>query len=178
MGSTPHGITNFYHGVLSSTACGNIFPTGSVSAFATPSCPVGWIKTDGSAISRASNKCLFDTIGVTHGSGNGSTTFNIPNYRGRFLRGTAEGSANDPDRGSRSAMAAGGNVGDRVGSTQSDLIASHSHYYVNYPGYAGADANNPSRGDFGGNANGTSFSSTGGNETRPENAYVLFCIKL
>lgn len=55
-----------------------------------------------------------------YGTGDGSTTFNLPDYRGRFIRGRANGSANDPDRASRTAANTGGNTGDAVGSVQTN----------------------------------------------------------
>lgn len=49
--------------------------------------PSGFLKCDGSAISRTSYSNLFANIGTTYGSGDGSTTFQIPDFRGKFLRG-------------------------------------------------------------------------------------------
>lgn len=163
------------------TTCDGVIPSGMVQAFARATCPIGWIKADGSAVSRTTKECLFLAIGTSHGRGDNSTTFNVPDYRGRFLRGVSEGSGLDPDANSRTAMATGGNTGNAVGSVQGDVFGSHSHSYTNYPSYnlgsIGADANNPSRGNFGGGANGTTSGASGGNETRPKNANVVFCVK-
>lgn len=49
----------------------------------------GWLPCDGAAISRAAFPDLFTAIGISHGQGDGSTTFNVPNYQNRFLRGAA-----------------------------------------------------------------------------------------
>lgn len=49
--------------------------------------PLGWIVCDGRALDRTKYKDLFSVIGSTYGSGNGYSTFNIPNYSGRFLFG-------------------------------------------------------------------------------------------
>jgi hypothetical protein len=51
---------------------------GMVMAFAGTSAPAGWLKCDGSAISRTTYAALFNVIGTTYGTGNGSTTFNLP----------------------------------------------------------------------------------------------------
>lgn len=51
---------------------------GMVAPFAGTSAPAGWLKCDGSAISRTTYSALFDVIGTTYGSGDGSTTFNLP----------------------------------------------------------------------------------------------------
>ena len=51
---------------------------GMVMAFAGTSAPSGWLKCDGSAISRTTYAKLFAAIGTTYGTGDGSTTFNLP----------------------------------------------------------------------------------------------------
>lgn len=63
-------------------------PIGSITAYTLATSPPGWLICDGSAISRTEYASLFAVIGVTFGAGNNSTTFNIPNYQGAFLRGT------------------------------------------------------------------------------------------
>lgn len=61
-------------------------PVGTVLNFAGPagSIPAGWIACDGSAVSRSTYATLFSVIGTTYGSGNGSTTFNLPDIDGTF----------------------------------------------------------------------------------------------
>ena len=54
-------------------------PTGSIIAFAGNTLPDGYLSCDGSQVSRTTYKKLFDVIGTTYGSGDGSTTFNLPN---------------------------------------------------------------------------------------------------
>ena len=58
-------------------------PVGSISLFAGTTAPNGWLICDGSAVSRTTYADLFSLIGTTYGSGDGSTTFNIPNLKGR-----------------------------------------------------------------------------------------------
>ena len=96
---------------------------GSVMAFALAAEPTGYLFCDGRAVSRTTYNELFTIIGVTHGSGNGATTFNLPDYRGRFLRGVDGVAGNDPDKASRTSMAAGGNTGNNVGSIQGQATA-------------------------------------------------------
>ena len=55
-----------------------LVPSGAVSAFAGTTAPTGWLKCDGSAISRTTYSALFNVIGTTYGTGDGSTTFNLP----------------------------------------------------------------------------------------------------
>lgn len=72
------------------------FPIGGMVGFGGSIAPQGWLICDGRAVSRTKYKKLFDTIGVTYGEGDGSTTFNIPNPKGRVLVGldTSQGEFN------------------------------------------------------------------------------------
>ncbi len=84
-------ITNFtpkttfhavdYNDLTSTTAIAA--PAGIVSAFAGKTAPSGWLKCDGSAVSRTRYATLFAAIGTLYGAGDGSTTFNLPNLIGR-----------------------------------------------------------------------------------------------
>ena len=65
-------------------------PAGFVAAWPAYEAPSGWLVCDGSAISRATYDDLFAAIGTTFGEGNGSTTFELPDFRGDFLRGSLE----------------------------------------------------------------------------------------
>src|SRR5580692_10411038 len=80
-------------------------PSGAVMAFAGASAPEGWLVCDGSAVSRTQYATLFAAIGTAHGSGDGTTTFQLPDYRGRFLRGVDDGQGRDPDAATRTAAA-------------------------------------------------------------------------
>lgn len=63
--------------------------TGAIVAFGGSTAPVGWLICDGSAISRTKYADLFAVIGTTYGSGDGSTTFNLPDANnGQILAGT------------------------------------------------------------------------------------------
>ena len=62
---------------------------GAVVAFAGSTSPAGWLLCDGSAVSRADYAALFSVIGTTYGSGDGSTTFNLPNLVDKFVEGSA-----------------------------------------------------------------------------------------
>ena len=67
--------------------------------------PNGWLFCDGHAVSRAAYSNLFAVLGTSAGAGDGTTSFNLPDYRGYFLRGQDQGSGHDPDVASRSSMA-------------------------------------------------------------------------
>lgn len=66
-----------------------LIPTGCVQAFAGATTPQGWLLCDGSAVSRTDYADLYAVIGDTYGSGDGSTTFNLPNLVDKFVEGSA-----------------------------------------------------------------------------------------
>ena len=66
---------------------GDTLPIGSIIAFDSDTIPKGWLLCDGRAVSRTKYAELFKAIGTKHGSGDGSTTFNLPNPKGRTLVG-------------------------------------------------------------------------------------------
>lgn len=87
-------------------------PSGSLQMFAGTTAPSGWIMCDGSAISRTTYAALFAVVGTTYGVGDGSTTFNLPDLRGEFVRGL-------DDMGT-GAGARGVDSGRGLGTAQSD----------------------------------------------------------
>jgi microcystin-dependent protein len=94
-------------------------PSGSLVDYAGTSAPDGWLMCDGRAVSRSVYASLFTAIGISYGAGDGSTTFNIPDFRGRFARymdnmGTAQGAASR-------------DTGRIHGSTQADAMQDHTH---------------------------------------------------
>ena len=70
-------------------------PVGSIQAYGGTAAPSGWLICDGRAISRTSYKELFQAIGISFGEGDGSTTFNIPDLRGRTTIGNGLGTASN-----------------------------------------------------------------------------------
>lgn len=134
---------------------------GMVGHFARSSAPNGWLKANGAAVSRTAYTALFAAIGTTFGSGDGSTTFNLPDLRGEFVRGWDDG--RDMDSG-------------RVfGSAQLDDFKSHTHTFQK------SSSSNNTAGSFVTTANNGSVTvtttGTGGTETRPRNVALLACIK-
>ena len=59
-------------------------PSGSVTQFAGSTAPSGWLSCDGTTVSRTTYAALFAVIGTTYGAGDGSTTFSLPNMKGRI----------------------------------------------------------------------------------------------
>jgi microcystin-dependent protein len=68
-------------------------PVGTILSFASATAPSGYLVCDGSAVSRTTYSDLFTVIGTTWGAGDGSTTFNIPDLRGRTQIGSGQGSS-------------------------------------------------------------------------------------
>jgi microcystin-dependent protein len=162
---------------------------GEIKAFAGNVDGAAYLACDGSAVNRGSYSELFRAIGTTHGQGDGSTTFNLPDYRGRFLRGVDAGSGNDPDAATRTAMNTGGNTGNTVGSVQADENLLHGHLFrmgsgTGAGGYVGGlvtdNGVQKTSTDHTGAASATDgdqIAGSGGSESRPKNAYVNYGIR-
>ncbi len=111
------------------TAVQAVVPTGAILPWAGPptSIPEGFLLCDGAEVSRATYARLFTAIGIGHGGGDGTSTFNLPDYRGRFLRGVDMGATRDPNAAARAApqplASSVGNSGDAVGSVQGAATA-------------------------------------------------------
>jgi len=152
-------------------------PPGTIVAYGGNNLPAGWFWCDGSPHDRTAYSALFNAIGTSFGNP-GGTLFNVPDLRGRFLRGKDASAGNDPDSGSRTALQAGGATGDAVGSYQADEFKTHKHS-VPTDGVAGADwpaltytsASDENYWDSPGTGE------VGGSETRPKNVYVNYIIK-
>ncbi|QDP60426.1 MAG: putative tail fiber protein [Prokaryotic dsDNA virus sp.] len=189
--SALHAVTKQYVDV-------SLAPIGSVVAMATSTLPSGYLKCNGAAISRSTYSDLFATIGTTFGAGNGSTTFNLPDLRGEFIRGW------DDSRGIDS--------GRNFGSQQFDELKSHNHtglalsagshnhlggipYPTSYDparypygqggttrlGFSAGNFTNSAKSTFtsteGAHTHTLSINSTGGTETRPRNVALMYVIK-
>lgn len=94
-------------------------PVGSILATARSTAPDGWLLCDGSAVSRSTYAALFAAIGTTFGSGNGSTTFNLPDLRGRVIAGIDSSQAEFDARGETG--------GAKTHTLTSAQMPSHSH---------------------------------------------------
>jgi hypothetical protein len=94
-------------------------PSGAMVDFAGTEAPAGWLMCDGSAVSRTVYASLFAAVGSSYGAGDGSTTFNLPDFRGRFARYN--------DNMGTVAGAAGRDTGRAHGSSQADAMQGHYH---------------------------------------------------
>lgn len=154
----------------------NNLPAGSIIIWPTENVPDGYLECDGSSLSQATYADLYSEIGDRYGSGGGN--FNIPDYRGYFLRGWDHGAGNDPDSASRTDRG-DTTTGDNVGTKQADELESHRHdvyQYRNINQYASGSGN-----DYYNLSSSSNWDVvtgyTGGNETRPKNINVMWCIK-
>ncbi|WP_321312784.1 tail fiber protein [Halarcobacter sp.] len=137
----------------------SVVPIGFIMINPTPSIPSGFLECNGAAVSRAAYSALYSKIGTRYGSGNGSTTFNLPDLRGEFIRGYDHGRGVDSGRG--------------LGSFQVDTFKKHSHSVYTLLGSGSGVAGSPI-GQVRGNRDTTAV---GGNETRPRNIAMMYCIK-
>ena len=104
---------------------GPIMPTGALVPYAGSSAPTGWLLCAGQAVSRTTFAALFANIGTTYGSGDGSTTFNLPDLRGRaiFGRDDMDGTASN-----RITNAVSGITSTTLGAAGGDQrLATHGH---------------------------------------------------
>jgi microcystin-dependent protein len=88
-------------------------PSGSVFCMAVATVPSGYLECNGAAVSRTTYAALFAIIGTAYGTGNGSSTFNLPDLRGEFVRGFDNGRGVDNGRS--------------IASSQSSQFGQHNH---------------------------------------------------
>ena len=194
----PSVITN--GGFLQTDGSGNLsfqivngVPSGSVFCMAVATIPTGYLECNGAAVSRTTYAALFAIIGTTYGTGNGSSTFNIPDLRGEFVRGfdngkgtdsgrsvgTSQGSANLSHGHSVSASVSdpGHNHATSLGNNRVFLVGGSQHVgFGGAGGYPGQDFSMS-------NANtgisvSISQSNAGGGEARPRNIAMMYIIKV
>ncbi|MEQ8822745.1 MAG: tail fiber protein [Filomicrobium sp.] len=118
---------------LSNAISGAFVQTGSIISWPHTTTPTGYLDCDGSAVSRTTYSELFDVIGTSYGSGDGSTTFNLPDYRGMIWRMWDNGAGVDPDAASRTDRG-DGTTGDAVGTRQAEALKDHNHGITNLTG--------------------------------------------
>ena len=158
-----------------------LVPAGTVIHVAMSNAPDGYLAANGSAVSRQTYARLFAAIGTTFGGGDGSTTFNLPDFRGEFIRGWDNGRGVDNGR-QLGSWQRGTLVGgyDDWGNTDIFSLSNHgSNDYgsdkINWDDYSDAETYYHSVGNIYGQ---NSKSSGGYSVTRPRNIALLPCIKI
>jgi hypothetical protein len=176
-------------------------PSGTIITFAGPVCPSGYLTTNGSSVLIASYPnlaaALLNSSGIYVWGSADLTHFNIPDLRGRFLRGIDNGAGIDASSGSRTALYLGGAMGDGVGTFEGQSTAvngmhdtGHIHgnpFGVGYLGWnngGGGPAGALSSAQVGGIPEAVAnqipagaANLAGDAETRPVNAAANFCVK-
>ena len=161
-------------------------PSGAVMYFAMQAAPTGWLKADGSAVSRTQYPALFAAIGTTFGVGDGRTTFNLPDLRGEFVRGWDGGRNIDPERAFGSAQGdairnitgsidTGSNSGHQLfdEATATGALAISRRQWKAWTSDTQDGRNNPAAFDF----DASRVVPTAA-ENRPRNIALLACIKI
>lgn len=164
----------------------NGVPVGSVFNLATTTVPSGFLECNGAAISRSTYAALFASISTTWGSGDGSSTFNLPDLRGQFVRGWSNTKTGTGDDGRSFA------------STQSDQNKSHNHTITDpghvhsttfdnkkyFPGegstsisYGGAGSYPADTFTMSSATTGITLADQGGTEVRVKNSALMYVIK-
>jgi microcystin-dependent protein len=148
-------------------------PTGSVLPYCSSTLPAGWLLCDGAAVSRTTYARLFGVVGTAFGAGDGSTTFNLPDLRGRAPIGAGTGSG-------LSARTFGGKVGAETHTLSSAEMPSHAHAHVVY---ARADLGAASGGDISGlhsgvtSTNSWAAGGSGAHNNMPPSLVLNFIVK-
>lgn len=171
-------------------------PPSTIAFLTRSTAPAGWLKANGAAVSRTTYADLFAAIGTTYGAGNGTTTFNLPDLRGEFLRGWDDGRGLDVGRGFATIqygqnLAHGHGVYDPH-HAHSVHDPGHAHTYIRPNGGApvnvGGQFTSGALDTFWSDRAGTGIAiygagtgifiqSNGGTEARPRNVSLLVVIK-
>ena len=143
-----------------------IMPTGAVLPYAGSSAPTGFLLCYGQAISRSTYADLFSAISTTYGTGDGSSTFNVPDLRGRVAAGQDDMGGSSANRlTDQTGGLNGDTLGDTGGSETHTLttaqMPAHTHTVAAQQQVSGDSTNRGGSGQLGAAATITS-SSTGG----------------
>ena len=179
-------------GNLSFTALPQAVPTGSVHLMASTTVPSGYLKCNGAAVSRTTYADLFAEIGTAFGAGDGSSTFNVPDLRGEFVRGWDDSRGVDSGRNFATAQGDQNKQHNHSATATSTVTdPGHNHVYIDQQahneGYRPWKAGDNDCGQRNKNTNNAftgisvstsvSVANDGGNEARPRNIAMMYVIK-
>jgi microcystin-dependent protein len=111
-------------------------PTGFIAPWPTATAPTGYLLCNGGGVSRATYATLFALIGTTYGAGDGSTTFNIPDLRGKFVLGKAASGTGSTLAGTGGAIDHTHSGGTVSGSTANESAHTHGSGSYSAPEHA------------------------------------------
>ena len=144
-------------------------PVASLMAYAGNTTPDGWLVCDGSEINRTTYIDLYNVIGTTYGSGNGSTTFNLPNFLNKtFWGGSSSGSIKN---------AGLPNITGTVGATALNAISSTGCFYKTSNTNAGIYGSTSKASIVGFNAANSNSIYGSSSTVQPPAVQTLICIK-
>tara|TARA_R100000008_G_scaffold37774_1_gene21521 strand:+ start:2004 stop:2561 length:558 start_codon:yes stop_codon:yes gene_type:complete len=142
--------------------------TGTVLPWGEASVPSGYLECNGQAVSRSTYAALFAIVSTTYGSGNGSTTFNVPDLKDNAMMGRSNSAALASTGGANTVQTTGNVGGSAAAHTlTSDELPSHSHTGVNI-GQVERGSGGPNVGTIGG------FQSAGGGGSHTHNMSATF----
>ena len=169
-GSSGQALTTDGSGALSFATIGGV-PIGAVFHFAASTAPTGFLKANGAAVSRTTYAALFAITGTTYGVGDGSTTFNLPDLRGEFIRGWDDARGIDASRAFGSAQTDGIRASTVAGIARTFYSGQSATGEFSWAGGAGELASNAAQGgDY-------QINLGSAPDTRPRNVALLACIK-
>jgi microcystin-dependent protein len=155
---------------LDAGAVSVLMPSGSLMPYAGASAPTGYLLCDGAAISRTTYATLFALVGTTYGSGDGSSTFNIPDLRGRVIAGQDDMGGSSANRLTGQTGGVDGDVLGGSGGTETHTLSTaempaHTHgglTNIDPDGGDGGSGSDPGAHYVTSNGAGTVSGSTGG----------------
>lgn len=152
-----------------------ITDAGFISAFAGSTAPTGWLVCDGSAISRTNYADLFTAIGTTYGTGDGSTTFNLPDLNGKLPLYDSTATLGDTTNGKAPNIT--GYMTPHAGSRGTTGVFGGAFYSTGVQEESGASTSGSAgRVGFDASRSSSVYDNTATGIT-PAGVYTLWCIK-
>lgn len=131
-------------------------PAGVINPFAGITAPAGWLLCYGQAVSRTQYVDLFNALSTTYGTGDGSTTFNLPDMRGRAIAGKDDMGGTPASRITSAVTGVTGTTLGAAGGTQNIPLHQHANTVTNNTVTSGDDSPDHTHGTYGGAFSGSS----------------------